>query len=246
MERYCSGKRIDCVIHLAGAVGTNESTALFDANIAGLYRLLRLCKAQGVRHFTFASGNVVYASEEPTARSTQDCCEPDPNNLYAVSKYAGELLVSDYCSAHGIHWANARIADIYGPGQKTGNLLRALVTSAAAGERLKLYGTGTRKRDYIYITDVARGLAFISGHELTGNLNLGTGIGTSVAELVATAAELSEELTGNACKIQPVSVETEDVSQIWLDAKPLEAAGFTTAITLREGLKKCIEEKMKN
>lgn len=245
MERYMSGKDIDRVIHLAGAVNIQEEAALYEANIVGLYRLLYVCGSCGVRHFTFASSNVVYSLEETSAHSTEDTCSPDPDNLYAVSKYAGELLVSDYCAAHGMKWANVRIADIYGPGQKYGNLVLAAVNSAAAGETLKLYGMGVRRRDYIYITDVARGLSFISTHEMSGNINLGTGIGTSVAELVSLAAELSIKLHRKDCKIQQVTTKNEDISQIWLDVKPLKAAGFIAETTLREGLKKCIEEKMR-
>lgn len=239
MERFFAGKTIDHVIHLAGAVGSCDKECIFEANIVGLYYLLRVCVAHDVQHFTFASGNAVYGTQGQVPWKENMHGFPEPKNLYALSKYAGELIVSDFCAKHEIGWANVRIGDIYGPEQKTGNLVKAVVNSAAAGNPLKLYGAGVRKRDYIYVTDAARGLAFISIKGLTGAINLGTGIGTTVAEVVNLAAEIS-----GISEIQSVDTAPEDVSQIFLDVTLLRQAGFSTEVSLRKGLKKCIEKKV--
>lgn len=238
MCTYLKEQEVTHIIHLAGAVETSESKLLFDGNISGLYNLLLACSQCAVEHFTFVSGNNVYDSKGGQNHSVEEACAPERENLYGLSKYVGELLVNDFCSKRDIACAMVRISDIYGPGQKYGNLLKAIVNSVQEGRSLKKYGSGSRKRDYIYVTDVAKGLSFIAVKGLTGAMNLGTGVGTSVAQLIDIAAELSN----GACEIETVAVETEDTSSIVLDVEPLKAAGFSATVTVYEGLKKCILE----
>ena len=87
------------------------------------------------KHFAFVSTNNVYAANEEQKHSAEEKCAPERDNLYGLSKYVGELLVSDFCTKRGIPYAIVRISDIYGPGQKYGNLLKAIVSSAQSGSR---------------------------------------------------------------------------------------------------------------
>ena len=242
IRAYFAGKDITSVLHLAGAVETNQGDSLFDANIAGLYNLLLICAEAGVKYFAMASTNVVYGTDRYADCKETDGCKPDPLNRYAISKYVGELLVRDFCQMQGINWSCIRIGDIYGPNQKFGKLVKAVVTAAALGEPLAKYGNGTRTRDYIYIDDVAKGLVFILDKALTGSINLSTGIGTSVAQLIKMGKDFSDEQS----PILHVEVEHEDTSYIVLDNSVLRNAGFSPKITIKDGLKKCIDERRKD
>ena len=236
IRSYFNGKNISRVIHLAGAVEVKNPGMLFDVNIQGLYNLLCVCAENKIEHFAFASSNVVYGESREGICSVETFGEPAARNSYALSKYMGELLVSDFCRGHNMRYANVRIGDVYGPNQKVGNLIKAIVQNAAEGKPLALYGSGIRTRDYIFVTDVADGLLFISRNQVRGAVNLGTGVGTSVAELIQIGVELSEGLS----TVEQVDTDREDVSKIVLDVSVLKSLGFQTKVSVRDGLGKCI------
>ncbi len=230
-------KDINRVVHLAGVVATNELGQYYQSNIVGLYMLLMVCAEQGCHHFTFASTNNVY---KPSVESHSEAepMQPEVKNLYGISKYAGELIVADFCTQRGLGFANVRIGDIYGPGQRYGNLLKVIVRSVKEKIPLKRYGKGVRTRDYIYITDVVNGLSFISKNCLQGMFNLATGQATSINRLLEIANKISE----GACGIEDVPCEYEDQSRVVLQVDALKRLGFCTSINIEEGLKKTVME----
>ena len=93
-------------------------------------------------------------------------------------------------------------------------------------------------RDYIYIDDVVRGIQHILNSDLCGVFNLGTGIGTSVAEIV----KIAEKISPNHDKTEYVEVQNEDHSKVVLDVLKLAKAGFKTEISFEEGLTKMVRE----
>lgn len=236
IRKYFSGKHIDRVIHLAGAVGSRSPEEFYIANISGLYALLQVCAENKVAHITYSSSNNVYPTNLKYPHKENELVQPSSDNLYGISKYAGELIVSDFCKRRNMSFANVRIADIYGPDQKYGNLLKAIVSAVRSRTPLKLYGQGLRTRDYIYITDVINGLAFIGGRNLCGTFNLGSGKGTSVRQLV----EIANELSGGLCAIENVPCIAEDTSCVFLDVGKLEDAGYKASVDIRDGLKMTI------
>lgn len=236
VQKYFKEHPVDRVLHLAAVVENKDLPALLGSNIIGLYYLLKECRASGVRYFAFASGNTVYGSSvKPPFPETQHCL-PDSENWYSISKYYGELMVADMLPAS--LYAIVRIGDIYGPNQKTGALLKAVVNNILNAQPQRLYGQGDRTRDYIYIDDVVGGLRFILENSLTGVFNLATGTGTSVREIIHIAEKLSD------CKepMIPVAVEKEDHSKIVLDTEKLEKTGWTAAVSFDEGLRRIVEE----
>lgn len=236
VQKFFKEHSVDRVLHLAAVVENKNLPALLGSNIIGLYYLLKECRASGVRYFAFASGNTVYGSAgKPPFPETQHCL-PDSENWYSISKYYGELMVADMLPAS--LYAIVRIGDIYGPNQKTGALLKAVVNNILNAQPQRLYGQGDRTRDYIYIDDVVDGLRFILENSLTGVFNLATGTGTSVREILHIAEKLSN------CK-EPtiaVAVEKEDHSKIVLDTEKLEKTGWTAAVSFEEGLRRIVEE----
>ena len=117
---------------------------------------------------------------------------PQPYNHYGLTKYVGEMIVRDQLDGSNTDYAIVRIADIYGPKQRTGALLQAVIGNIVAGNPQKKYGIGDRTRDYTYIDDVARGLAHVAVKRLSGIYNLCTGKGTSVARIIEIAEEISD------------------------------------------------------
>lgn len=242
IRAFFEAKDITHVIHLAGAIDINDSAAIFNTNIEGLYNLLTVCRENKIEYFCFASGNNVYGVYKDIPYSEEDLIYTENRNLYGLSKYIGELLIKDFCTANNIKFACVRIADIYGPKQKHGNLLKALVSSVIRRTPIPLYGEGQRERDYIYITDVVEGLLFISKNDIEGIINLGTGKGTKVKELV----HIANVLSNYECGITNVKVDNEDITRVVLDCTKLKSFGFEAKVDIKTGLKQIILEEVNN
>ena len=223
------------IIHL-GWKTENENSAIYD-NIEALNNLLKACEEIQIEKFIFASGNNVYGTtiNEVPFRE-EDRLIPDSHNKYGISKYIGEKLC---IYTLGEKSCIIRIADVYGPGQNHGNLIKGIVSNLENKKNLKLYGKGERERDYIYIDDVVRGLEFIYENNLSGVYNLGTGTGKKKKKITDVALSICQ----NSVDIENVKVDKEDTSKVVLNVEKLRNQGFTCNITIEEGLKKIIEER---
>lgn len=237
MMLVMSANKITHVIHLAAVIQTINLQESYDTNLTGLFNLLSAIELSGIKHFVFASGNNVYGYDKENSIDEMQKVHPEANDLYAFSKYVGELVVKDFLQKRRIHYCIMRISDVYGPGQKYGNLIKTIVHAVNYGEPLKLYGKGKRTRDYIFVSDVAKGLVFAAEKSLDGVYNLSTGIGTNVKELVNLASSLGSEK--NIIEYIPVKIEDETV--VILDPKKLNEKGFVAKIDIEEGLRRCIE-----
>lgn len=230
-------KNITHIIHLAGSVSNTDSEELFNINLLGLYNLLKVSAENNVRHFTFVSGNNVYGAEQNFAYNENHHPEPSSENIYGFSKYLGELLVKDFCCNQKLIYANVRVADVYGPEQKHGNLLKAIVGNIRDNKELFLYGKGNRERDYIYVKDVADGLVYISKNNLSGVYNLSTGKGTTVKQLL----DIVNVIMENNINIKKVDVQTEDTSSVVLEPDKLIREGFCAKYTVEDGLREILK-----
>lgn len=237
LKDYFTAHQIDQVFHLAAMLDNRERQALFDSNVIAIYNLVSICKSFNIRHLTFVSGNNVYAPNDGTPIKEEAPYGPQLYNHYGLTKYVGEMIVRDQLDGSNTEYAIVRIADIYGPQQRTGALLQAVIGNIVAGKPQKKYGIGDRTRDYIYIDDVARGLAHVAVNKLSGIFNLATGKGTSVARIIEIAEDLSE------CR-EPtilVSVEHEDHTKVVLNANKLATTGFRTKVSIEEGMKEIVK-----
>ncbi len=238
---FFASHKIDQVFHLAAMLDNNNRPALFDSNVIAVYNLVVMCKLFKVKHLTFVSGNNVYVPNDGTPILESAPYGPQPYNHYGLTKYVGEMIVRDQLDGSGTEYAIVRIADIYGPKQRTGALLQAVIGNVVKVQPQKKYGIGDRTRDYIFINDVAKGLAHVAVNRLSGIYNLGTGKGTNVARIIEIAEDLSE------CKEPtiPVAVEKEDHTKVVLNAEKLAATGFRTRVTVEEGMKEIVNEAKK-
>ena len=232
---FLKENNIKKIIHLGWSM-SNENSAIYD-NIEAMSNLIKSCEEVQIEKFIFASTNNVYGTKiKKVPFLEEDRLSPDINNKYGISKYIGEKLamytLEKKCCI-------IRIADVYGPGQNHGNLIKAIISNVENKENIKLYGKGERERDYIYIDDVIRGIEFIYDNNLSGIYNLGTGEGTSVKEIVDIVLNLCQNRIG----LDYIKVENEDTSKVILNVEKLKKLGFNYSINIEEGLKKIIEER---
>jgi UDP-glucose 4-epimerase len=169
-------------------------------NVGGTLNLLNALVSAGQRpgpRFVLASTNLVYGSQREGALS--EALSPNPESPYAASKAAAERLVDDVAGAGAVSAAVLRVFNAAGcvdgrPDRDTARLIPNIVR-AARGElpALAVNGDGTVRRDYTHVLDVAEAFRFAleADGEGTATYNVGTGVGTSVAELIATAEQVA-------------------------------------------------------
>ena len=183
------------VYHLAWsslpASSNNDPVGDASDNVIGSLQLLEAVKAKPDIRFVFASsGGTVYGPLQ-TGRATE--MHPTrPNCAYGVSKLAVENYINLYASLWGLNGVSLRMSNPFGPTQDTQRNFGAVTTfirRALAGEAIPIYGNGAVIRDFLYISDVVD--ALIAARQIQGGapvLNIGSGIGHSLIEVVETIA----------------------------------------------------------
>ena len=209
LERVFTENAIDAVIHLAGFKAVGESVqkpvAYYRNNLDTTLTLLETMAAHGVKRIIFSSSATVYGMENPVPY-TEDMPRGACTNPYGWTKSMIEQILSDACAADPelsvvcLRYFNpvgAHESGLIGemPNGIPNNLM-PYITQTAAGIRAELsvfgndYPTpdGTGVRDYIHVVDLAKGhvaaIDYADTHTGWEAINLGTGRGTSVLELV--------------------------------------------------------------
>ena len=207
VERALRLHDAEAVIHFAASAYVGESMTnpglYYDNNLGGMIGLIAGCHAAGVDRIVFSSSCATYGIPDhlPIAEATPQV----PINPYGRTKLICEGMLADHARAHGLRFAalryfNAAGADPEGElferhEPETHLIPLALRAATGQGPALQVFGTdyptpdGTCIRDYIHVSDLARAHVLALKHLLAGGetlrLNLGTGKGVSVREIIA-------------------------------------------------------------
>jgi UDP-glucose 4-epimerase len=149
-------------------------------------RLFGLCARLGVRKVVFASsGGTIYG---PQPGVLSECVLPRPNNPHGIAKLAEEQFLRYYADSAGLVADCYRIGNLYGPRQPIGReqgVIAAWIGRILEGRPIDVYGDASCVRDYIYAEDAARLMVHSLSDLGSGDVyNLGTGVGTSIVELL--------------------------------------------------------------
>src|ERR1700758_303814 len=205
--------RVSAVMHFAAYAYVGESVAdpalYYRNNLAGTLSLLEAMRETGVDKIVFSSTRATYGV--PDSVPIRESAPQLPVNPYGETKLAIERALHWYGEAYGLRWVslryfNAAGADLeseIGERHEPETHLVPLVLEAALGKRpqIDIYGTdyptpdGTAIRDYIHVQDLAeahlRALEHLRAGWQSVALNLGTGRGHSVREVIRTAETVS-------------------------------------------------------
>ncbi len=212
LDHQESGQPIQAVIHFAGLKSVDESVLdplhYWDVNVNGSINILKVMNRYKCRTIVFSSSATIYGFLNN--KKLKENTVIKPINPYGRTKLAVENVLNDLYNSQPKKWriANLRYFNPIGahPSGLIGESpigvpsnLFPYITQVASGmlEKLTIFGNdwptldGTAVRDYIHVMDLAEGhisaLEFINKFETKiVNLNLGTGLGTSVLELVHT------------------------------------------------------------
>ena len=190
LDEVFAAERPEAVAHLAAqaAVGRSVVDPAFDAsvNIGGGLNLLDCCRRFGVRRLIYSSsGGAGYGDTDviPTPEEHASW----PVSPYGITKVAIEQYVEALGPLGGMRGISLRYANIYGPRQNPqgeAGVIAIFCHRLLSGQPLIINGDGGQTRDFVHVEDVARANVLALEHdEVTGAVNIGTGIETSVTEI---------------------------------------------------------------
>ena len=187
---------IDCVYHLAAKVSLPQSvlypSEYNDINVGGTVTLMEAMRAVGVHRIILASSGTIYGDQK--RQPVDETALPELLTPYAVSKLAAENYALTLGRHYGIEAVALRIFNAFGPGQALPPayppVAPQVLHRVLSGGSVVIFGNGQQTRDYVYIDDVVDALC-VAGERngVAGQvINVGSGVETSVDDLVATIA----------------------------------------------------------
>lgn len=247
--------QIEAVVHFAGLKAVGESCEkpleYFDNNITGTLVLLQAMKSLGIKRIIFSSSATVYGT--PQYLPLDEKHPLSVTNPYGRTKLQVEEILSDLCASDA-EWSavclryfnpiGAHESGLIGENPRgIPNNLLPYVARVAAGqlEALQVFGNdydtpdGTGVRDYIHVVDLAKGHVLAAQYALTHTgwiaINLGTGIGYSVLDIV----KAYEKACGKLVPYKIVARRPGDVASNWADPKlAKELLGWEAQYTLQD------------
>jgi UDP-glucose 4-epimerase len=178
------------VLHLAGQSSGEKSfddpVRDFDSNARSTALLARWALSERIPAFVHASSMGVYGqpAQMPVAEST----EAFPISWYGGSKLSAERTLA-VASMQGLRSVSLRMFSVYGPGQNLAEMRQGMASIFLAmmlhGDPVEVRGSLDRVRDFVYVADCVKAWRSALERDVSGVFNVGTGVGTSVRQLIA-------------------------------------------------------------
>jgi UDP-glucose 4-epimerase len=225
------------VFHFAGigdiVPSIEQPTEYISSNVMGTVHMLEGARHAGAEKFVYAASSSCYGlADTPTAEDHPT----SPEYPYALSKYLGEQSVFHWHRVYGLPVNSIRIFNAYGPRVRTtgvyGAVFGVFLKQKLAGEPFTVVGDGTQRRDFIFVTDVARAFLAAAETERTGEAyNIGAGNPQTINRLV--------ELLGGEVVGVPKRPGEPDCT--WADITKITAElGWTPAVSFEDGVARMI------
>ncbi len=204
--------------------------------------LMEAARRGGVKSFLFTSSNCVYPPAEVFYENDPLQGPYSPNDPGAArAKRMGEYQAQTYALEYGWHNVSiVRPANVYGPYDNFNPFNSMVVPSlikkvAEANKEIKVWGDGSAIRDFIYTDDVARGMILAVEKQLGPDypINLGSGTGVTIKQLIETIAQISSK------KLEIIWDTSEpggDKKRLF-DTTQARKIGFMPQVSLEEGLR---------
>ena len=212
----------------------------------------------GVKKLLFLGSSCIYPKFAPQPMSEDALLtgklEPS-NEPYAVAKIAGikmcESYNRQYGQSHGVDCRSVMPTNLYGPGDnyhpENSHVIPALIrrfheAKVANAPEVLIWGTGTPKREFLYVDDMAAASVFVMDlakevydehtSPMQSHINVGFGSDVTIAELATAVAKA----TGYLGKISFDSSKPDGASRKWMDSSRLNKLGWATKVSLEKGL----------
>jgi nucleoside-diphosphate-sugar epimerase len=222
----------ECVHHPRDAV---------DVNVVGTFNVIEAAQRAGVRRLVYSSSASVYGDAVSIPMTEE---HPFNNRtMYGATKIAGEQMLRAFHEQHGLAYVGLRYMNVYGPRMDDRGTYVSVIVKVldriAAGQPPLVFGDGSQAYDFVHVEDVARANVLALESDATDAFyNVGTGVQTTIAELV----ERLLALTG--AELEPEYLPQEQMfvtNRVGSTANASRELGFTAAVSLDEGLRSVVE-----
>jgi GDP-L-fucose synthase len=250
-RRLLRAARPDVVIHLAAVVGgiganrVNPGRFFFDNAIMGI-QLMEEARLAGVGKFVGIGTICSYPKHTPVPFREEDLWAGYPEETNAPYGLAKKMLLVQaqaYRQQYGFHAVTLLPVNLYGPRDnfdaEASHVIPALIRKAveardAGRPFIPVWGTGTASREFLYVTDAARGIVLAAEHyDSSDPVNLGSGREITIRDLAA----LICDLCGYRGELRWDPTKPDGQPRRCLDTSRAKAAfGFEATTPLRDGL----------
>ncbi len=240
----CSLKNVDGVFLLASLwLGecVSEPRSAWEVNVMGTWNVVEACREAGVQRVVYSSSASVYGNAMFTPMTEE---HPFNNRTtYGATKIANEQMFRSIYEQYKLPYIGNRYMNVYGPrmdyqGTYVSVIMKAL-DRIFAGQPPIIFGDGSQMYDFIYVEDVAHANVLGMKSDCTDEFfNIGSGIGTTISELV----DILLELTGSTLKPEYRPQEQSFVThRVGSTEKAERLLGFKAQTSLLEGLRRVVE-----
>lgn len=212
--------------------------------------VIRAAHEAGARKLLFLGSSCIYPkfAPQPIPESALLSGPLEPTNeAYAVAKIAGIKLCQAFVREYGANFISLMPTNLYGPGDDfdldTSHVLAALLRKAheakmsRAGEMI-VWGTGTPRREFLYVDDLAAALLFLlEQYDSSEVINVGSGEDISIREL----AELICDVVGFRGEVKWDRSKPDGTPRKLLDISKIRSLGWTPTVGLRDGIARVYE-----
>jgi GDP-L-fucose synthase len=218
----------------------------------------------GVKKLLFLGSSCIYPKLAPQPMSEDALLtgklEPT-NEPYAIAKIAGikmcESYNRQYGESHGVDYRSVMPTNLYGPGDnyhpENSHVIPALIrrfheAKVSNAPEVVIWGTGTPKREFLYVDDMAAASVFVMQLDkaaydeqtmpMQSHVNVGYGIDVTIAEL----AKAVSEAVGYQGKISFDSTKPDGAPRKWMDSSRLNNLGWNPSVNLCDGLSRAYDK----
>lgn len=248
--KYVGDQKPDTMIIAAAKVGgilaNNDFPVDFlSENLSIQLNLINAAHAHGVQNVLFLGSSCIYPklSQQPIKEEylLTGALEPT-NEPYAIAKIAGVKLIQAYRKQYGYDWISAMPTNLYGPKDNfdliSSHVLPAMIrkfhdAKISNAKTVKLWGSGTPKREFLHVDDLAAASIHLLEHFDSGiAINVGTGTDVTIKEL----AELIQKIVGFNGEIVWDSTKPDGTPRKLLDTSLISSTGWKPEIELIRGI----------
>ncbi len=256
VEEFFDAQRPDVVVFAAAKVGGIYANETFPAefiydNLMMAANTIHAAYQSGVERYLFLGSTCIYPRLAPQPMP-EDCLLTGPleptNEAYAMAKISGLKMCQHYRSQYGVTYHSAMPTNLYGPGDNyhpdNSHVMPALIRRfheavEAGAEQVVIWGTGTPRREFLHVDDLADALVHLLTLDDPPDLvNVGTGTDISIQEL----AELVAETVGFQGKIVNDLTKKDGTPVKRTNIDLIQSTLWSPNIGLREGLRRTYQD----
>ncbi|MFL5822943.1 MAG: NAD-dependent epimerase/dehydratase family protein [Solirubrobacteraceae bacterium] len=234
----------DAVAHLAAVADVNDVHASPEdaerVNARGTVAVLEAARRASVKRIVYASTIWVYSDCHGDAVD-EETLLPAPSHLYTSTKLAGELYCKAYQELYGIDYTILRFGIPYGPRAREAAVIPAFVGKALRGEPLTLAGDGSQSRRFVYVEDLAEGVAVSLADVASGRVyNLASEENVTIRQI----AESVREILGDVEIVFTEARAGDFGGKVVCSERARRELGWSAATPFSDGVRKYVDWRL--